>query len=189
MLAPLLASIQAAAQEVPTQVFEVPANRYNSNDTYYPGDQWNEYQVQVPKGHELNYSFEVVGEGELKIVLVGETGTLNILNSGVNYYPAFSTVEEVGSFSASVPPDWGFPNDFTILVNSTSDEPVVYQVNITVTEVPAPDYTVYYVLIGLGGIGVVVFSWYFVKWQVKKEKEAEMAAREERQKRRGRRRR
>jgi len=182
----LMAALPVNAQEVPTRIFEVPVTGYSGNDTYSPNDQWNMYQIHVPNGYELEYSFEITGQGNFNISLVN-----GIMHDGVDVlyswiYPNFSVTEE-SSYSATIPIDHGFDKDYTILINSTYN--AEYTASISINEIETPDYTIYYILIILGFIGLVVFSYKLVVWQDKQEKKEEQTSREQRKSRRGKRRR
>ena len=184
----LLAALPANAQDIPpVQVNNVPASGYSGTDTISLGDMWNEYVVDVPKGYELSYSFQVTGNGSIRVLLVREVGTIDIIEAQVNYYIEFSDFGPVTSYSATFPPDFGFDQDYTILVNSTGGE-VTYTASISIQEVEN-DSTLYIVLISLGLVGLVVFSWKFVVWQDKQERKAEQAARDKRKSKHGKRRR
>ena len=149
---------------------------------------WNEYVVDVPKGHELVYSFQVIGNGSIRVLIVNEVGTQAIINAQLNYYIEFSTSEPVTSYSATFPPSFSLGHEYTILVANTSYEEVTYNASISINEVDAPDYTIHYVLIVLGLIGIVAFSWITVNRQEREKKQAEQAARENRKSKKGRRR-
>ena len=177
------------AQNIPdVQVNNVPASGYSGTDTIILGDMWNEYVVDVPKGHELEYSFQVIGNGSIRVLLVNEVGTISIMEAQVNYYLEFSDFGPVTSYSATFPPDFSLPQDYTILVNSTGGE-VTYDISISINEVDAPDYTIYYVLLPLGLVGILVFSWITVNRQDQAEKKAKQNARDKRKSSRGKRRR
>ena len=170
------------------QVNNVPASGYSGTDTITQGDMWNEYVVEVPRGHELVYSFQVVGNGSIRVLLVNEVGTQAIINAQLNYYIEFSTSEPVTSYSATFPPNFSLNQHYTILVANTSYEEVSYSASISFNEVDAPDYTIHYVLIVLGLIGLVVFSWITVNRQEREKKQSEQAARDKRKSKKGRRR-
>ncbi|MCK5309081.1 MAG: hypothetical protein KAJ64_00350, partial [Thermoplasmata archaeon] len=178
----LLAIVPASAQELPAQVFQVPASGYSNTDSYFPEDLWNEYQIQVPMGHELEYSFEVTGPGDFSIYLIPEIGTGYIFQG--SYYISFSSDEPVTSYSATFPADFGFDQEYTIVINSTYNETLEYTASISINEIETPDYTIYYLLVIFGFIGLAIFSWRLVLWQDKQEKKAEQAAREQRKSRR-----
>ena len=185
----LLAAMPTMAQNIPdVQVNNVPASGYSGTDTIILSDMWNEYVVDVPKGHELEYSFQVIGNGSIRVLLVNEVGTISIMEAQVNYYLEFSDFGPVTSYSATFPPDFSLPQDYTILVNSTGGE-VTYDVSISINEVDAPDYTIYYVLLPLGLVGILVFSWITVNRQDQAEKKAKQNARDKRKSSRGKRRR
>ncbi len=186
----ILTAIPAAAQQdiPPVQINNVPTSGYSGTDTIILGDMWNEYVVEVPKGHELVYSFQVIGNGSIRVLLVNEVGTIAIMEAQVNYYIEFSDFGPVTSYSATFPPNFSLPQDYTILVNSTGGE-VTYTANISINEVDAPDYTIYYVLIVLGLVGILVFSWIIVNRQEQEKAKAKQEAREKRNSRQGKRRR
>ncbi|MCK5024039.1 MAG: hypothetical protein KAR56_00315 [Thermoplasmata archaeon] len=178
---------ESRAQDTPlVQINNVSASGYSGTDTLIQGDMWNEYVVEVPKGHELVYSFQVIGNGSIRVLLVNEVGTPAIINAQLNYYIEFSTFEPVTSYSVTFPPNFSLNHDYTILVANTSYEEVSYNASISINEVDAPDYTIYYVLIVLGLVGIVVFSWVIVNRQEQEKKQAELAAREKRKIKRGR---
>ena len=182
----MLAAMPVNAQDsVPTQVFEVPAGGYSGNDSYFPEDLWNEYQMHVPKGHEINYSFEVIGSGDFNIYLIPHIGTEYIFQS--SYFISYSSDVPVTSYSATFPADYGFAQDFTIVINSTYNGTLEYSASVSINEIETPDYTYHYILVVLGLIGLVIFSWKLVVWQDKQEKKAEAAAREQRKSKRGKR--
>ena len=180
----MLAAIPVNAQEVPAQVFQVPASGYSGTDTYFPEDLWNEYQMHVPKGYELEYSFEMTGPGDFTIYLIPHIGTEYIFQG--SYFISYSSDVPVTSYSATFPADFGFAQDYTIVINSTYNGTLEYSASISINEIETPDYTYQYILVILGIIGLVVFSWRLVVWQDKKEKQAEQAAREQRKSKRGR---
>jgi|GEM_PF-5947215 len=161
------------AQDV-TQRFEVPADGYESTDTYLAGDLWNEYIVHVVRDNELIYNFQVVGEGEIMVSLIPGTHP-NIYSS---QYTSFSTSQPVTEYSVTFPAVIGFDRDYSIVVNSSGLEDVQYTVNIHTELVEKPDYTIYYILLILGFVAIVIFSYKYVVWQEKKEKEEKKAARE-----------
>jgi hypothetical protein len=176
-----MASMAVAAQEEIVQHFEVPADGYSSTDTFIAGDLWNEYIVHVERGHELVYEFAVVGEGTITVALMPGKNP-NIYS---DYYVSYSTTQPVTSYSATFPEIVGFDRDYSILVNSSSPLDVEYTVSIHVRQAETPDYTIYYILIILGFVALVFFSYKFVVWQEKREKEEK---RKERRQRPGRRR-
>ncbi len=185
----LLASVPASAQTTPSvQVFNVPSSGYSSTDTLVLGDMWNEYVVDVPKGHELEYSFQVIGNGSIRVLLVNEVGTQAIINAQLNYYIEFSNSEPVTSYSVTFPPNFSLGQDYTILVANTTEGEVTYNASISINEIDAPDYTIYYVLIVLGLVGIFAFSWIIVNRQEQEKKQAKQAAREKRKSKKGRRR-
>ncbi len=185
----LLAAMPTSAQNIPdVQVNNVPASGYSGTDTIILGDMWNEYVVDVPKAHELEYSFQVIGNGSIRVLLVNEVGTISIMEGQVNYYIEFSDFGPVTSYSATFPPDFSLPQDYTILVNSTGGE-VTYTASISINEIEAPDYTAYYVLIVLGLVGIVAFSWITVNRQDQQERQAKLDARDKRKSKSGKRRR
>ena len=180
----ILAAMPVNAQDsVPTQVFNVPANGYSGDDTYFPEDLWNEYQLHVPKGYELEYSFEMTGSGDFTIYLIPHIGTEYIFQG--SYFISYSSDEPVTSYSATFPADFGFAQDYTIVINSTYNGTLEYTASISINEIESPDYTYYYLLVILGFVGLAVFSWRLVVWQDKQAKKAELAAREQRKSKRG----
>lgn len=185
----LLAAMPTMAQDIPdVQINNVPASGYSGTDAIPQGYMWNEYVVDVPKGHELVYSFQVIGNGSIRVLLVNEVGTQAILNAQLNFYIEFSNPEPVTSYSATFPPNFSLNHEYTILVANTSYEEVSYSASISFNEVDAPDYTIHYALIVLGLVGIVVFSWITVNRQEREKKQAEQAAREKRKSKKGRRR-
>ena len=185
----LLAAVPTSAQDnFSVQVNNVPADGYSGTDKLFQGEMWNEYVVDIPKGHELEYSFQVIGNGTIRVLLVNEVGTQAIINAKLNYYIEFSNPEPITSYSATFPPNFSLNQDYTILVANTSYEEVSYSVSISINEVEAPDYTIYYVLMVLGLVGIFVFSWIIVNRQERDKKQAEQAAKDKRKGRKGRRR-
>ena len=185
----LLAAVPTSAQNTsPVQVNNVPASGYSGTDKIISGDMWNEYIVNVPRGHELVYSFEVIGNGTIRVLLVNEIGTQAIINAQLNYYIEFSTSEPVTSYNATFPPNFSLSHDYTILVANTSIEEVSYSVSISINEVDAPDYTIYYVLIVLGLVGILAFSWITVNRQEREKQQVKLDAKNKRKSRKGRRR-
>jgi cbb3-type cytochrome oxidase maturation protein len=185
----LLAAVPVCAQAPSVQIFDVPSGGYSGTDTLILGDIWNEYVVEVPKGHELVYSFQVIGNGSIRVLLVNELGTQLIINAQLNYYIEFSTSEPVSSYSATFPPNFSLGYDYTILVANTTEAEVSYSASISINEIDAPDYTIYYVLIVLGLVGLVVFSWILVNKQEDDKKRIAQEARDSRKSRKGKRRR
>ncbi len=171
-----MAPMIVAAQEDIVQHFEVPATGYSSTDTFIAGDLWNEYIVHVERNHELVYEFSVVGEGTISVALMPGKNP-NIYS---DYYVAYSTSQPVTSYSATFPEIVGFDRDYSILVNSSSTMDVEYTVNIHVQQAETPDYTIYYILIVLGFVALVLFSYKFVEWQEKREKEEKRKGRRQR---------
>jgi cbb3-type cytochrome oxidase maturation protein len=185
----LLAAVPVCAQAPSVQIFDVPSGGYSGTDTLILGDIWNEYVVEVPKGHELVYSFQVIGNGSIRVLLVNEIGTQLIINAQLNYYIEFSTSEPVSSYSATFPPNFSLPHDYTILVANTTEAEVSYSASISINEIDAPDYTIYYILIVLGLVGLVVFSWIIVNRQEDDKKRIAQEARDSRKTKKGKRRR
>ena len=187
----LLAAVPISAQQDDffVQVNDVPASGYSGTDTIRQGDMWNEYVVDIPRGHELVYSFEVIGNGSIRVLLVNEVGTQAIINAQLNYYIEFSNSEPVTSYSTTFPPNFSLDHEYTILVANSSSEEVSYSTSISINEVDAPDYTIYYVLIILGIVGIFVFSWIVVNRQENEKKQAKLDAKEKRKSSRGKRRR
>lgn len=173
--------ISVAAQDI-SQIYDVPSTGYGNTDTYSTENAFNEYRVHVPRNYELEYSVQIEGEGSFTVFLVPGVGTDHVLMG--NYYIDFSSPEPVSSFNTIFPANSGFAEDYTIAVNSTGN--ITYDMTIRLNELDTSSYMIYYVLIGLGAIGLVIFAWFFVNWQYKQEKLAEEKARQERKSQRGR---
>ena len=179
----LLAAVPASAQTtLPARMFDVPAEGYSGTDTYNNTDMWNEYRVNVPRNHELEYEFHITGQGNFTVYLIPHIGAEYLLQG--SYYISYSSPELVDSFARVFPADPGYEHEYTIVVNSTAN--VTYTASISINEVDIPDYTIYYILIILGGIGLVVVSWQLVKLQMRREREAKITARKNKENRRAR---
>ena len=183
----LLATFPVAAQDtLPAQMHDIPAEGYfSANDTYINTDMWTEYRMQVPRGHEINYDFEIVGQGDFSIYIIPHIGAQYLLQG--SYYISYSSAEPVTSFSRTFPADYGFDYEYTIVINSTAN--ITYSADISINEVDKSDYTIYYVLIVLGIVGIFAFSWIIVNRQEQEKKQAEQAAKDSRKSSRGKRRR
>lgn len=167
VMGPMLASAQ-----YDTGV-DVPAGGYVSTDTVTTDLPDRFYYIHVPEGLELVYDFSVVGNGSITVFLSPKTDPLN-------YYVEFSTTDDVTEFSRTFPADFGFARDYYIQVNSTFAGDVQYEVDIHTQEAPTGNYNLYYVLIVLGFVALVVFSWKFVVWQEKRERKEKGAERRKR---------
>jgi hypothetical protein len=177
-----MAPMLAVAQEDIVQHFEVPDGEYTGTDVFRADDLWNEYIVHVERGHDLHYSFEVIGQGTITVSLMpGKNPTIY-----GDYYERFSTSEPRTSYSAVFPAVVGFDRDYSIVVNSSYPGDVQYRVTISTEPAETPDYTLYYILIILGFVALVVFSYKLVVWQENQEKKSRNG---ERRKRSGRRKR
>ncbi len=174
-----------ASAQFPTQNIDVPLDGYEETDVYHHDDLWNAYEVYVPRSHELEYSFQVEGNGSFRVRLVPEVGTEQILTIRENYFTEYSMNESTRSYSAIFPANHGFDDEFTILISSDVGD-VIYTASISINEVDTPDYTIYYILLALGLFGIVGFSWVLVNRQ---EDEKKRIAQEARKSGRGKRRR
>ncbi len=171
-MALLLASFQAAAQTM----VDVPAEGYMGTDTLPANDPARYYIVTVPAGHVLEFDFHVVGEGNITV-------SLSKMSDPNNYYVSFSTSEPVRDFSRTFPEDYGFDREFFIQVYSTAGIDVDYTAEIHTEEAPEQNYTLHYVLMALGLVGLAVFSYKYVVWQEKQEKKEKQGKRRERRRR------
>ena len=161
----LMAPMVALAQEDVPEPIQIPSVGYEHTDTIPADDPWKYYVVHADVGQEITYEFQVIGDGEISIFL-------SKIDDPLNYYTQFSTPQPVTSFSKTFPPDFGFSRDYFIQVNSTSGIDVQYSVKIHTEQTPTKNYTLYYVLIILGFVALVVFSYKFVERQDRKEREA-----------------
>jgi hypothetical protein len=153
----------ALGQEVPEPI-EVPPAGYEATDTIPFDDPWKYYVIHVGAGQELTYEFQVIGEGNISVYLSPRDDPLN-------YLVSFSSPQAVTSFSRTFPPDYGFAREYFIQVNSTAGIDVEYTVSIHTRDV-ATDYTLQYILLIVGFVALVIFSYKLVLWQEKNEKEA-----------------
>lgn len=167
-LAIALAPMSALAQDF--GIVDVPADGYegtnvlNANNTYTVF-----YNISVEAGWELVFDFRVVGAGNFSVFL-------SPMDDPLNYYTQFSMPQPVTSFSKTFPPNYGFSRYYFIQVNSTDGNEIHYTASIH-TEKVTKDYTLYYVLIIIGFVALVVFSYKYVEWQDRKEKEAKKGQR------------
>lgn len=158
----LLLQGMAAAQDL--ENIEVPAEGYDGPWTLTSADPSVFYFVHVEEGLELQYSFAVVGNGTVSVFLSPRSDPFN-------YYTAFSTAEEVASFSRTFPADYGFARDYYIQVNTTSAEDVEFEASIHMSAASKQNYNLYYALIALGFVALVAVSWKLVERQDRMERE------------------
>ncbi len=176
IIALVLVPMGAVAQEDPVQRFDVPESGYQGEAVLAAGSEWNEYSVTVPKNHELVFTFQVQGQGDISVYLVPDDNPTNI-----RYY----TTRPVSEYSARVPAIIGFDTDYTILVNTSYPGDVHYTASIHTIEEAHPEYLAYYALIALGFVALVILSYKFVVWQEKREKQKKKEAAKKRRGKRG----
>jgi hypothetical protein len=109
---------------------------YNSVDTLQPTELWNEYRITAGSDKKIEYSFEVLGNGTIKVFLIKG----HSVNLHSDYYVVYSQETLTKSYSNTFSVDSDDGKKFTLAVMTDDYVNVSYHAVIKVKDTPVTDY-------------------------------------------------